>query len=376
MPKKGEHDSPETREKKRRSHLGKKRPPFSAETRARMRLSHLGKKQPPEAIEKTRLANTGMKRSPEVCAKISMSLLGKTHTPEQNEKNRVAQLGRKLTSEQLDRFTMAHRTPETREKRRLSHLGKKGWHHTPKAREKIHLALSGHTTSPETRAKIGLGNMGKKMSPEARMKISAGIKGMKRSTDTRRKMAISGKRKFEDPEYIKRWACSINARPTRPEKHMDALLQAGWPGGFKYNGGRDGNPINGFIPDFIAKDSSKRVIEVFGSWKAIHPPEDEKIKKDRYAEYGYECLIIWDYELKDEKAVIARIAAFVGSAPRHYFDQYQTVGSPPEGAGFAPSVIAASMPDVQGTPIDQHACNAPMPAQATGAILPTSLGKV
>lgn len=113
---------------------------------------------------------------------------------------------------------------------------------------------------------------------------------------------------------------------TKPEKHLEQLLQSLYPGEFKYNGRYDcGISIDRMIPDFVNVNGKKQVIDVHGSY--WHEGENVNERMARYAKYGYSALIIWDHELKNEKEVIQRIRAFVGTDPHLYFQTQPVAGS-------------------------------------------------
>ena len=88
---------------------------------------------------------------------------------------------------------------------------------------------------------------------------------------------------------------------------------------FEYNGdGRLGVMIGGLIPDFVNVNGKKQVIELFGDY--YHSPElvkndwrrSELGKLMIYNSLGWNCLIIWQHELKEltEAEVIAKIKTF------------------------------------------------------------------
>jgi len=79
---------------------------------------------------------------------------------------------------------------------------------------------------------------------------------------------------------------------------------------FRYTG--DGSFWIGFKnPDFVNINSKKQVIELFGRY--WHLESDEEEKKRVYAEYGYDTLVIWDEELKDEQALVEKVRAFMNN---------------------------------------------------------------
>lgn len=176
MTRKGQHHSPESREKMRLSHLGK------PSNRKGMKLSQqqidgmrqrmqgkpgpmVGKKHTPEAREKMSLAKMGK----------SSHMLGKHHTEETKEKIR-----QKLKGKCYNDFDEEHRRKISEAKRGIAPRGT-GWHH-----------------SAETIKKIGLGNLGKKRSEETKKNIGLSKKGQKPSAEARKRMgdAMRGERHF------------------------------------------------------------------------------------------------------------------------------------------------------------------------------------
>lgn len=107
---KGKHHTEESKQKLRKSHLGKK-----ASEETRKKLSELckgekhwnyGKHHSEETREKIRIANTGKHPSEETRQKMSESrkgenngFYGKCHTEESKQKNREAHLGKKASEE-------------------------------------------------------------------------------------------------------------------------------------------------------------------------------------------------------------------------------------------------------------------------------------
>jgi len=67
--------------------------------------------------------------------------------------------------------------------------------------------------------------------------------------------------------------------------------------------------IGGKIPDFA---NGYQLIELFGEyWHRGDNPQD---RIDHFAIYNYSCLVVWDYELKDEATLCARL--------REYYTDY------------------------------------------------------
>jgi hypothetical protein len=300
----GRHQTPEAIEKTRQANLGSHRSPETKEKICRARNT-------PEAIEAVRRVHLGSHRAPEVGEKIRKALLGRHRTPETREKISRANLGRRVTPETRQKLRQIQSTPEVKEKNRQAHLGRpsgmKGRHHTAEAIERNRQAHVGMHHSSETKMKMHLTHS----RPEMRAR--------------QREIA---KRLQKDPEYMKKLQAGLRSK-TRPEKKVHIYLDSLCPKKYGYNGqGQLGAFIDGLTPDFVRLDSLMQVIEVFGSYSRFHQLSDEREKRERYAKQGYSCLIIWDYELKDEKAVVQKIIDFVGQEPHLYFNQSQPEGVP------------------------------------------------
>ncbi len=108
---------------------------------------------------------------------------------------------------------------------------------------------------------------------------------------------------------------ALHICPNKPERYLTSLLNMLYPDEWKYVG--DGQVvINGFNPDWINVNSKKKVIEFYGEYwhgtlKKKHSNEVEEHRKiDRYAEYGYSTLIIWEKELNNINKVATKIVKF------------------------------------------------------------------
>jgi len=92
--------------------------------------------------------------------------------------------------------------------------------------------------------------------------------------------------------------------PSVPEGALERYLNRNFPGRIGYNGdGRLGINIGGKIPDFVYLDGNKKVIEVLGGVGYYHFLEDEELKKAHYKEYGYECIVIWEWDCYDPEGL-------------------------------------------------------------------------
>lgn len=103
--------------------------------------------------------------------------------------------------------------------------------------------------------------------------------------------------------------------PNKVELELGNLLNDIYPNRYVYCG--NGNvKIGNLYPDFININGKKKVIEMFGdywhSWEVIkdHWEYSEIGKMYIYNSYGFDCLVIWEHELKDKDKVIQRVKAF------------------------------------------------------------------
>ncbi|MFH1547553.1 MAG: NUMOD3 domain-containing DNA-binding protein [bacterium] len=147
--------------------------------------------------------------------------------------------------------------------------------------------------------------------------------GKYQSKETRDNIGKANKKKWEDIEYKKRTLkAQIESRklkPSIPEKKVKKLLDNIHPNEFAYNGDFSlGITIGGRIPDFVNVNGNKEVIEVFGQYwhSPLHNPNvninrtyENTVR--HYKKYGWNCLIIWDYELNNKDNVIQKIQNFM-----------------------------------------------------------------
>jgi hypothetical protein len=190
------------------------------------------------------------------------------------------------------------RAKEIREKMRRNAFWK-GKRQPLWLRQKKSLKLKGTRTGDKNPAKR----------PEVRGKIA----------QTLRNGASSFYKFNEHPEWRKKNLESCMKKPTVPEKILIQVIERhDLP--FRYTG--NGQVIIGTInPDFVHNNGKRKVIEVFG--RIFHDPS-KTFKHEvpwrqqyfgriaYYAQYGYDCLILWDDELDDEKAVVNKVTSFLG----------------------------------------------------------------
>jgi len=119
------------------------------------------------------------------------------------------------------------------------------------------------------------------------------------------------------PDILRKKLCI--KKPNKKELIIDSLIQI-VTNDFKYNGDFSlGICIGGKVPDWVNVNGQKKVIELFG--RAFHDPKFTFRKNipyhqtyegtiEHYKKYGFDCLIIWDDELKNPGRVLKKICEF------------------------------------------------------------------
>lgn len=134
-----------------------------------------------------------------------------------------------------------------------------------------------------------------------------------RSQECKEKRTKKSIELWKNPEYIKKIMEGSRVRPNKPETLLINLFKEL---NLKYEYTGDMSfIIDGKNPDFTNKEK-KKVIDFFGSWyhsKEIRKEAREDHENNRvnhFKKNGYECLIIWEEELKNLKKVIDKILLF------------------------------------------------------------------
>ena len=67
--------------------------------------------------------------------------------------------------------------------------------------------------------------------------------------------------------------------------------------------------IGGKNPDFLNIDGKKQIIELYGSY--WHKGENPENRVKHFRDYGFDCLVIWEHELKKKDAVLGKVKEFL-----------------------------------------------------------------
>ena len=245
------------------THVGSNNPYFgkhpSLETRAKLSLAHKGKPRSLETRAKLSLANKGINNAMYGKTGVNNPFYGKHHSLEVKQKQSARMKGIRRTSECKNHMSVAQ----------------KGRHHSLEARTKISESHRGMCTSPETKVKLSL----------IRKQWWANHPNLLEE-HMRKIMSCSSKR----PNGIEKQLISLISRHSLP---------------FRYTG-RGDIWINGQNPDFVNVNGKKTVIELNGCyWHhckicGFGDTISETKRIEKYAEYGFRTIEIWEHNIKDE----------------------------------------------------------------------------
>lgn len=131
-------------------------------------------------------------------------------------------------------------------------------------------------------------------------------------------MAAKSRQMWEEPEFrnkvMVKILSQVQRKPNTQECRLMEILNSHFPGQWEFTG--DGKVIlNGLIPDFANVNSKKSLIEFFGDyWHSGTKVRDWKGTElgriMAYNSLGYHCLVIWEHELENERAIIDKVKLF------------------------------------------------------------------
>lgn len=170
---------------------------FSPEHRAKIGLASSNRS--PETLAKISAASKNRVVSAETREKIKRLHTGKVRPPATGKRISAALKGRKLTPEHCARISAAKMNPSAETRVKLS-AARKGKRHSPEAIARIRAAAQ--NPSEEARAKMRAAATGRVLTLEERAKISAAHKGRKRSAEARANMSAAHLGKKLSPESI------------------------------------------------------------------------------------------------------------------------------------------------------------------------------
>jgi len=171
-------------------------------------------------------------------------------------------------------------------------------------------------------------------------KYGALLKGIPKSEEWKRKASLAkmGERNpMKNPVYAKRMADSKRGKPNpklkeywrlhkeeqlrkmmvgehrKPNKLELRLIDLIQRNGlqFQYVGNWE-LLVGGKCPDFVSTNDRKQLIELFGDyWHTVKARETPEDRAAYFKQFGYETLILWEHDLRDERAALNKIWEFV-----------------------------------------------------------------
>jgi very-short-patch-repair endonuclease len=118
-------------------------------------------------------------------------------------------------------------------------------------------------------------------------------------------------RLHKDDQIRKMMAGAATRRPNKLEqKLIDIIEKNSLP--FRYVGNWQ-VILGGKCPDFLNVKGDKQLIELFGNyWHTVKARETIQERVERFREFGFDTLVIWQNELLNEVEVADRIRSFGG----------------------------------------------------------------
>ena len=124
------------------------------------------------------------------------------------------------------------------------------------------------------------------------------------------------KKKFLDSEWVAFWRKAIKVSPNQSEKKLFSFLSENFRNDCFQFVGDFSMGIGGKYPDFI--NENKKIIELFGKYwhdtlirkKNLSVDEHCNGRIKHFKDFGYDTLIIWDYELSNKESLTEKIQDF------------------------------------------------------------------
>jgi len=120
-------------------------------------------------------------------------------------------------------------------------------------------------------------------------------------------MSKSLKDDWKDPEFAKMMGEALHKKPNNVERDLQVVLDKHFPGEWKYVGDYQ-FWIGGKNPDFVNVTGKKQVIEIFGYY--WHDDDEVEPRIAHFKEYGFDCIIFWEFDVYDEEEVVGRVKTF------------------------------------------------------------------
>ena len=195
-----------------------------------------------------------------------------------------------------------HLSKEHKHKLSLAH---KGNYPSIETKQKMSLAQKGRTFTQKWKAKISNTKIGHLTTIEVRAKIATSLKGKPHTLAHKKNQSLAILESWQNPIMAKRHWEAFNRSPNKAETKLGVMLEKLSPNSWNYVG--NGKLIvNGKCPDFWNGDH--KLIELFGDY--WHKNENPEGRIAFFGQQGYNCLVVWEYELKNPTTLIPKLVAF------------------------------------------------------------------
>ena len=224
----------------------------------------------------------------------------------------------------INNMIAKRRSPEGRDKSRISHM--KAWENNEEYKNNLSIGVKEglENMSQEAKKQMWLGHSislkGRTLpkeqiekirkhhnTPEYKLRNLQMLKEYWSNPTILDARSYTSKRLWKEPSYVSIQMKSRGCRPNKAEFQLEKILNNHFPNEWAYVG--DGQLIiGGRCPDFTNINGKKELIELFGNY--WHKDENPQNKIDFYKNYGFNCLVIWENELKDENTLIKKITFY------------------------------------------------------------------
>lgn len=208
-----------------------------------------------------------------------------------------------------------HHSEETRTKMSIDRRERDDEINKKMGRTLSRLMVEGKISKPPS-------NKGKKWSKNTLIKRLDSLKKTTQTKEYRKKVSELMKNLWKNPIFrekiTKAKIDAIQSTPNKKERLLGQLIrQATKTREYRFNAKHGFIIIDGLVPDFVNVNGQKKCIELFGDYwhdSSKHPnmPQNrtEHGRKEALARFGWNCLVIWEKELKNPEAVIDKIKEF------------------------------------------------------------------
>ena len=206
-------------------------------------------------------------------------------------------------------------------KNHISETVKKWYYKYPEKSHKCHqfIRINNPMKIPEIARKSAETN--KKLYMEGKRKLIKYWLGKKHSEETKEKIRKTKILQYKDPNSIynsKEWnenrirnsLKGLMKRPTSLERRF--IEEIIIPYNFSLNYCGDGSLLIGFKnPDFVESNGNKKCVEIANEVELHHPKGWDTIRINHFKKYGWDCLIIWESELKNKHQLLEKVQRFL-----------------------------------------------------------------